>query len=155
MIWTNKTFDGWSLTINIELTNVRLPFFQATDGNFNYSIHASSIDLPELDENIFEYIVQSLEHQCLVVHRQKNYEDTIRCDACHRVCSTLARRCLEASSLDSSMMSMIWIQCFQCKIVVHKVDRMRLMDWFAGLVFLEVLWNCRTRRRMDMPVLSR
>jgi hypothetical protein len=43
------------------------------------------VDLPELDENIFEYIMQLLEHQCLVGIRQKNYEDTIECDACHRV----------------------------------------------------------------------
>ena len=43
------------------------------------------VDLPELDENIFEYIMQLLERQCLVAIRQKNYEDTIQCDACHRV----------------------------------------------------------------------
>ncbi len=43
------------------------------------------LDLPELDENIFEYIMQLLEHQCLIAVRQKNYEDTIECDACHRV----------------------------------------------------------------------
>ena len=46
------------------------------------------VDLPELDENIFEYIMQLLEHQCLVAIRQKNYEDTIQCDACHRVNSS-------------------------------------------------------------------
>jgi len=45
----------------------------------------SIIDLPELDENIFEYIMQLLEHQCVLAIRQKNYEDTIQCDACHRV----------------------------------------------------------------------
>ncbi len=44
-----------------------------------------SLDLPELDENIFEYVMQLLEHQCLIAVRQKNYEDTIECDACHRV----------------------------------------------------------------------
>ena len=43
------------------------------------------IDLPELDENVFEYIMQLFEHQCLIAIRQKNYEDTIECDACHRV----------------------------------------------------------------------
>jgi hypothetical protein len=43
------------------------------------------LDLPELDENIFEYIIQLLEQQCLLAIRQKNYGDIIQCDACHRV----------------------------------------------------------------------
>ena len=44
------------------------------------------IELPEIDENIFEYIMQLLEQQCLTTIRQKSYEDTIQCDACRRVC---------------------------------------------------------------------
>ncbi|CAF2480039.1 unnamed protein product [Rotaria sp. Silwood2] len=59
--------------------------------------------LPELDENIFEYIMQLLEHQCLLAIRQKNYEDTIQCDACHRI-----------DDVDDL------IQCMQCKTIVHK-----------------------------------
>ncbi|CAF3672455.1 unnamed protein product [Rotaria sordida] len=59
--------------------------------------------LPELDENIFEYIIQLLEHQCLLAIRQKNYEDTIQCDVCHRID--------DVNDL---------IQCIQCKTIVHK-----------------------------------
>lgn len=33
--------------------------------------------------------MQILEHQCLLAIRQKNYEDTIECDACHRVIGRL------------------------------------------------------------------
>ncbi len=43
------------------------------------------LDLPELDENVFEFIMQILERQCLLAIRQKYYSDTIQCDACHRV----------------------------------------------------------------------
>ncbi|CAF0829830.1 unnamed protein product [Adineta ricciae] len=59
--------------------------------------------LPEIDENIFEYIMQLLEQQCLKAIRQKSYEDTIQCDACRRI-----------DDVDDL------IQCVQCKSIVHK-----------------------------------
>ncbi|CAF1537395.1 unnamed protein product [Rotaria magnacalcarata] len=59
--------------------------------------------LSELDENIFEYIMQLLECQCMLAIRQKNYEETIQCDACHRVDDVYDL-----------------IQCIQCKTIVHK-----------------------------------
>ncbi|UJR35888.1 hypothetical protein I4U23_028631 [Adineta vaga] len=59
--------------------------------------------LPELDENIFEYVMQLLEQQCLQGVRHKNYQDTIQCDACHRI-----------DDVDDL------IQCTQCKSIVHK-----------------------------------
>ena len=81
------------------------------------------IDLPELDENIFEYIMQLFEHQCLVAIRQKNYEDQIECDACHRVMI-----CSSSSSMEYPISIQIddvddLIQCIQCHTIVHKVSR--------------------------------
>ena len=128
-------------------------FFQAEDWKHVHLIRISSIDLPELDENIFDYIVQSLEHQCLVVHRQKNYEDTIRCDACHRVCAKpklLVRRLLIFECIASLMMSMIWFNVFNARVLF---TRLPARDWSArssdwdfqkcyGIVEYEDEWLC-------------
>ncbi|CAF0932138.1 unnamed protein product [Adineta steineri] len=59
--------------------------------------------LLELDENIFEYIMQLFEQQCIFALRQKNYADTIQCDACFRI-----------DDVDDL------IQCTQCKTIIHK-----------------------------------
>lgn len=56
-------------------------FHQENIRNFSFGF----LDLPELDENIFEYVMQILEQQCFTVYQQKNYEDNIRCDICRRV----------------------------------------------------------------------
>jgi hypothetical protein len=90
-------------------------------------------DLPELDENIFEYLMQLLEHQCLVAIRQKNYEDTIQCDACHRVniyfYFLLIKIRIQIDNVDDL------IQCVQCKTIVHKVNS-RIIEYLNQILFI-------------------
>ena len=60
---------------------------QGTDSYTHLSGSSSPpwIDLPELDENIFEHLIELLEQQSLLAIRQKYFEDSIHCDACRWV----------------------------------------------------------------------
>ncbi|CAF0727409.1 unnamed protein product [Didymodactylos carnosus] len=51
----------------------------------NYNNFRINKNLPVLDENVFEYIIELLERQCLNAIRQLNDEDAIYCDVCRLI----------------------------------------------------------------------